>query len=85
MAVLALVDSALGQSPQPLPVWEYRALDTRDLLIHPQLSDGVVNEMKNMGITAAKSLESEFDKLGAESWELVSYADHIAVFKRLKK
>ncbi len=62
--------------------WEYRVLDTKDLLIHPALTDGQIDEAKRVGVTAARNLESEFDRLGAEGWDLVSFADRVAVFKR---
>ncbi len=87
-AVLLVVNSAPGQSApaQSAPErWEYRLVDTRDMLIHPQLSDGMLNEMKHVGITAAKTLEAEFDRLGAEGWEMVSLSDDVAAFKRPKK
>lgn len=62
--------------------WEYRVLDTKDMIIHPGMTDGQIDEAKRVGITAARNLDSEFDRLGAEGWELVSFADRVAVFKR---
>ncbi|HPC93617.1 MAG TPA: hypothetical protein PLU87_01645 [Sedimentisphaerales bacterium] len=62
--------------------WEYRVLDTKDMIIHPAMTDGQIDEAKRVGITAARNLDSEFDRLGAEGWELVSFADRVAVFKR---
>ena len=74
--------SAPGQQAPSPQRWEYRTLDTRDLLVHPQITNALVGEMKNAGITAVRTLEEPFDKLGADGWELVSYSDRIAVFKR---
>lgn len=62
--------------------WEYRVLDTKDLVIHPSLTDGQIDEARRVGVTAARNLDTEFDRLGAEGWELVSFADRVAVFKR---
>jgi hypothetical protein len=62
--------------------WEYRVLDTRDMIIHPQMTDGQIDAARQVGVTAARNLDTEFDRLGAEGWELVSFADRIAVFKR---
>jgi hypothetical protein len=62
--------------------WEYRVLDTKDMIIHPAMTDAQIDEAKRVGITAARNLDSEFDRIGAEGWELVSFADRVAVFKR---
>ncbi len=62
--------------------WEYRVLDTKDMIIHPAMTDSQIDEAKRVGITAARNLDSEFDRIGAEGWELVSFADRVAVFKR---
>lgn len=64
--------------------WEYRVLDTRDMIIHPQMTDGQIDAAKQVGVIAARNLDTEFDRLGAEGWELVSFADRIAVFKRAR-
>jgi hypothetical protein len=64
--------------------WEYRLLDTKDLVIHPSLTDAQIDEARRVGVTAARNLDSEFDRLGAEGWELVSFADRVAVFKRAR-
>lgn len=84
-AIVFTVAPAPGQTTATVQQWEYKVLDTRDLLIHPQLTEALVSEMKSAGTTAATCLESPFDKLGTEGWELVSYADRVAVFKRPKK
>lgn len=62
--------------------WEYRVLDTKDFIVHPSLTDAQIDEAKRVGVTAARNLDTEFDRVGAEGWELVSFADRIAVFKR---
>lgn len=62
--------------------WEYRVLDTRDMIVHPQLTDGQIDTARQVGITAVRNVDTEFDRLGAEGWELVTFADRIAVFKR---
>lgn len=85
MATIFAVAPAPGQTTATVLQWEYKVLDTRDLLIHPQLTEALVSEMKSVGTTAATCLEAPFDKLGTEGWELVSYADRVAVFKRPKK
>ena len=64
--------------------WEYRVLDTRDMIVHPQLTDGQIDAARQVGITAARNIDTEFDRLGAEGWELVSFADRLAVFKRAR-
>ena len=62
--------------------WEYRVLDTRDLMAHEQFTPEVIAEMEMYGIIAANSIEHVFDRFGAEGWELVCFADRMAVFKR---
>ena len=64
--------------------WEYRLLDTKDMVVHPSLTDGQIDEAKRVGVTAVRNLDTEFDRLGAEGWELVSFADRVAVFKRAR-
>ena len=89
VAAMLLVDSASGWGdggrPGAGPQWEYQVLDTQSMLVHPQITDPMIDELKNRGIKAVKTLEVEFDRLGSQGWELVSYAEHVAVFKRVKK
>ena len=67
---------------QPACHWEYTVLDTRNLVVHEQITPELIVEMGRYGITAANSIEQTFDRFGAEGWELVSFADRMAVFKR---
>jgi len=89
VTAMLLVNSASGWGEASRPSagrqWEYQVVDTLNMLVHPQFTDPMIDEMKNRGIKAVKTLEVEFDRLGAQGWELVSYAEHVAVFKRLKK
>jgi hypothetical protein len=62
--------------------WEYRVLDTKDMIVHPALTDGQIDEARRVGITAVRNIDTEFDRLGAEGWELVSFSNRVAVFKR---
>ena len=84
--LFTLVLVALGTdsrlTTQPDCHWEYRVLDTRDLIVHEQFTPEIIAEMQMYGITAANSIEQAFDRFGAEGWELVSFADRVAVFKR---
>lgn len=88
VAAVALFGLALTLPAQSGSVgsgrWEYRLLDTKDMVVHPSLTDGQIDEAKRVGVTAVRNLDTEFDRLGAEGWELVSFADRTAVFKRAR-
>lgn len=64
--------------------WQYKVLDTRELIINGQLTSEQISEMAAYGVSASHSLEQAFDRFGAEGWEMVSYADEMAVFKRCR-
>ncbi len=88
LAAVALVGLALTLPAQSNSGgsgrWEYRVLDTKDMVVHPSLTDAQIDEAKRVGVTAVRNLDTEFDRLGAEGWELVSFADRVAVFKRAR-
>ncbi len=62
--------------------WQYKVLDTRELVVNGQITAEEIAEMARYGVSAAACLEEAFDTLGADGWEMVSFADEVAVFKR---
>ena len=62
--------------------WEYQILDARNVLFQPEITPEGIDQMGKVGVIAAENLEQVFDRFGVEGWELVSFADEMAVFKR---
>ena len=62
--------------------WEYKVLNTRELVVSGQITPEEIAEMARYGVSAAACLEQAFDTFGADGWEMVSFADEVAVFKR---
>ncbi len=62
--------------------WEYSILDLRDVVVNYEITPEGIEQMGKVGIVAGQNMEHVLNQFGAEGWELVSFSDDMAVFKR---
>jgi len=54
----------------------------RDTVVNHAITPEGIEQMRKVGIVAGEDMEHILDRLGAEGWELVSFSNEMAVFKR---
>jgi len=62
--------------------WEYKILDTGEIVIDARLTEEEIREAEKRGIEKAQTLEGKLNRLGADGWELVVYDGSTIIFKR---